>query len=100
VSPTIGRILHYRLTPKDAAAVNKRRDDWVNSSQAALETGAQAHWGNPVRAGEYYPVIVTKVWNPEMFNGQVLLDGTDTLWVTSVHQGVEPGTWCWPPREP
>lgn len=33
-----------------------------------------------------------------LVNGQVMLDGNDTLWVTSVNQGESKGTWRESPR--
>ena len=32
-------------------------------------------------------------------NGQVFLDGDDSLWVTSIKEGTESGTWEWPKKE-
>ena len=84
--PTPGRIVLYTLCADDAFAITQRRDD--------VRTGAQARGGNPVKAGDEFPLVITRVWaTPETVteatacNGQVLLDGNDTLWVTSVHQG-------------
>lgn len=39
-----------------------------------------------MKAGEEYPLHITRVWDADggSCNGQVQLDGTDTLWVTSV----------------
>lgn len=39
-------------------------------------------------------------WQDEPgINGQVFLDGNDTLWVTSADEGTEPGQWSWPVKE-
>ena len=90
--PTLGRILHYRLRQQDVDAINDRR------------TGASlGNQGNPVAVGEVVPLVVLKVWPNEYgdkpgVNGQALLDGNDTLWVTSAREGVEPGQWTWPAR--
>ena len=90
--PTPGRIVEYTLTAEDAEAIERRRQD----ARASLDwhrqnkTGAVVHTGNPVKAGDTYPLVITRVWGdtPESsVNGQVLLDGNDTLWVTSVSQG-------------
>jgi len=76
---TVGRIVHYKLNQWDADAVKERE-------------------------GAVLPMIVCRVWPHEYgtgvpgVNGQVFLDGRDTLWVTSVREGTEPGTWQWPPR--
>lgn len=108
MKPTIGRIVHYRLTQADAAAINRRRTTGASiASRLADEkwpAGAQAHIGNPAYAGQVFPAIVVEVWpnehGPEHdgINAQVFLDGNDTLWVTSVGEGEGPGQWQWPPR--
>lgn len=95
--PEIGSTVIYKLTINDAAAINKRRQDFAHSNYKELKTGLQAHFGNSAYEGEEVPLIIVKVWNPSglpdelSVNGQVILDGSDTLWVTSVHQGYEPG---------
>lgn len=105
---TIGRIVFYRLTQDDVDAIQRRRTNSALIAKA-LEAGnwpegAQAHIGNPVNAGEIVPLMVTQVWPNEYgpdfhgINGQCLLDGNDSLWVTSIKEGEEPGTWHWPPR--
>ena len=94
--PSPGRIVEYTLTEQDAQEIERRRQD----ARAALDwhrenkTGAVVHVGNPTKAGDNYPLVITRVWsNPygaaedTAVNGQVLLDGNDTLWVTSVQQG-------------
>ncbi len=126
--PTIGRIVHYRLSADEAARINRRRTT-SGSIAERLEAdkwprGAQAHVGNTVGEGEVIPMIVTKVW-PEEYagnahlahhatdmgkvvdyestfgvNGQLTLDGTDSLWVTSAPQhSTLTGCWFWPPRD-
>lgn len=121
MQPTIGRILHYRLSEQDVAAMTRRRT--TSASIAARmknaippqegqnqdtiygwPAGAQAHIGNPVSVGAIVPLIVVVVWPNEFghgipgVNGQALLDGNDALWVTSAKEGTEPGTWSWPTR--
>lgn len=98
-NPSIGRIVHYVLTEGDAAKMNARYDDAQRNVDAmrADRPGFQAHAGNHVVAGEAVPMIIVKVW-PDSVNGQALLDGNDSLWVTSVHEGDGPGKWSWPPR--
>jgi hypothetical protein len=105
VNPTIGRIVHYCLTEHDAKAINRRRVH-DGSSKPDWPMGAQSHTGNGVRGGELVPMIVwphhVVVWpnehgpNFDGVNGQVILDGNDSLWVTSVKEGTDPGTWRWP----
>ncbi len=85
---TIGRIVIYRLSESDAKLANKC-------------SGTSC---NPHQAGQELPLIVAIVWPNEFgdgkpgVNGQVFLDGCDTLWVTSVGEGSEPGQWHWPAR--
>ena len=104
MQPTIGRVMVYTLTKHDAEQINRRRQDAQDKMDwhRALKTGAQVHIGNVTEAGQSYPMIVTRVWGTteySAFNGQVILDGNDTLWVTSVHLGVgTPGTATWPER--
>lgn len=103
MQPTIGRIVHYKLTADDAAAINKRREDYKKASQPGQDTGFQAHFGNYVSAGEIVPVIIVQVWPNEFgdkpgINGQAFLDGNDSLWITSKGEGTENGQWSWPPR--
>lgn len=119
MSPTIGRIVHYRLSAKDAENINRRRDDFKSGRGKSWVAGAQAHVGNFAGEGDVLPLIVTAVWpteyaslaylahhepgttydGPEGVNGQVLLDGNDSLWVTSAPQHATlTGCWSWPPR--
>jgi hypothetical protein len=107
---TIGRIVLYTLTGQDAEQINRRRVSGASISLRLHENpsrwpeGAQAHIGNHVIADEVYPLIATCICKDEFgpgkpgINGQVLLDGNDTLWVTSVGEGPLPGQWRWPAR--
>ncbi len=101
MKPTIGRIVQYVLNHRDAGAINQRRVPDVGHS-AGWPAGAQAHVGNFVNPGDWFPLLITRVDDPEpdTINGQVILDGSDTLWVTSIHEGLEAGTWRWPGRVP
>lgn len=105
IIPSIGRICHYTLDQQDANEVNRRRDDarrnldWHREHQ----TGAVVHAGNSVSEGDVFPLIITKVWSApanenSSVNGQVLLDGDDTLWVTSVQQGDGLRHWLYLPK--
>lgn len=104
MTPTIGRIVHYRLTDKDVEQITRRRQDAKNSLDwhRSNRTGAQVHVGNPVVAGDVYPLIITKVMSdaPDFnaFNGQVMLDGNDSLWVKNISIGDAEGDAFWPPR--
>jgi hypothetical protein len=116
--PTIGRILHYRLSKSDADFVNEKRA-LSGQNQHMPTHGAQAHSGNGVSEGQIFPLIVTMSW-PEEYpegklgrfdgtrvdleshcgvNGQLFLDGNDSLWIRSAPQHrMEAGCWFWPPR--
>lgn len=98
-APTIGRIVHYTLTYEDASKINKRREDFKVhiEREAYLDTGYVAHWGNMATEGEVFPMIVVRVeGGSTVVNGQILLDGTDTLWKVAVTQGPDQGQWEWP----
>jgi hypothetical protein len=116
--PTIGRIVHYRLSADDAAQINRRRTTGADiaarmktSADAIPEShnpvvygwpaGAQAHIGNGAKEGDTLPMLIVKCWGDteiSCVNGQVFLDGNDVLWATSVSVGEGPHTWSWPER--
>jgi hypothetical protein len=107
IIPTIGRIVHYKLSEADAEQINRRREDAeanrvkVSRGFAPAVTGSQKHIGNRAEAGQVYPMLIVRTWGstPEsVVNGQVFLDGNDTLWVTSVGQGEGERRWVVPPR--
>lgn len=97
---SLGRVVHYRLSEHDATIINRRRPVAAGYEPPA---GTQRHVGNGVSAGDVFPLVVTRVWSAEggTINGQVLLDGNDNLWVTSVSEATSPDqtcAWFWPPR--
>lgn len=104
--PTIGRIVLYKLTAAQAEAINRSRDALRRGRYDGQPThiaapGAQLHCGNEVSEGDEYPMIITRVWGeqPDSYvNGQVMLDGNDLLWATSVKIGEGTGSWRWPVR--
>lgn len=115
--PTIGRIVHYRLSADDATQINRRRTSGTSIAQrmkpwnivtstgnrdiCEWPTGAQAHIGNEVKEGDTFPMMITRVWGntpTSAVNGQAYLDGTDVLWVTSACVGEGPRTFSWPTR--
>lgn len=97
--PTVGRIVHYTLTAQDAEAVNRRRSDGA-AGGSLVQDGTVVHTGNAASAGQVYPMLITRVWNddPGTVNGQVFLDGNDSLWVTSVTPGEGERHYAWPAR--
>jgi hypothetical protein len=113
--PTIGRIVHYRLSADDAQQINRRRTtgasiaerikrEFVDQSggfNPAWPLGAQAHIGNEVKEGDTFPMLIVRCWGDtetSCVNGQVFIDGNDALWATSVSVGEGPRTWSWPGR--
>lgn len=91
MKPTIGRIVYYTLTEQDANNILAKRAKVAGDGPAV---------GNHAAAGDVYPAMVVRVFDPTSgtSNLQVMLDGTDTYWATSRKEGAEPGTWAWPPR--
>ena len=90
----IGQMVLYRLTEDDALKTNKRRADAQMNIEKMREErpGFQAHVGGPVNGGVNVPMIVTD-FSGHFVNGQVFLDGNDSLWVTEVEEGIQPGQW-------
>ena len=109
--PSIGRIVHYRLSADDAAQINRRRTTGASIAQRmkygddpqlkAWPAGAQAHIGNEAQEGDTFPMLIVKCWGDtptSSVNGQVFLDGSDVLWATSVAAGEGPRSFSWPAR--
>ncbi|MCX4993862.1 hypothetical protein [Streptomyces longwoodensis] len=98
--PSIGRIVHYKVTAQDAEQINRCRKDFHESRSADQRTGFAGHVGNRVEEGDVFPAMIVRVWHESTVtvNAQVFLDGTDVLWATSRAEGTEPGTWAWPER--
>lgn len=98
-TPSIGRVVHYRLSKSDAQEINKRRKRFQGAP--AQVWGFQAHVGNRASAGDVFPAVIVRVFgdNPganTTVNLQVQLDGNDTYWATSRARGEEDGQWSWP----
>lgn len=91
--PTLGRTVLYTITKEQADEINARR----KSSSASRHS-----WhGNEAREGNVYPMTIVAVWGDTptcAVNGQLLLDGNDSLWVTSVSVGEGPFHYRWPTR--
>lgn len=106
MTPTIGRSVHYRLSQNDCDKImNARRsNEWMEGC---------VPW-----PGQVVPLTVTQVWPDEYkvaglydsagpiepestvgVNGQAVLDGNHTLWITSAPQhSTRNGCWFWPPK--
>jgi len=98
--PFIGLIVAYCLSASDCERINQRRADARDhiDEHRANANGVQIHVGNSVAEGDVYPMLITRVWGdgPDaLVNGQVMLDGNDVLWTTSVKVGEGPQTWAW-----
>lgn len=97
--PTVGRVVRYVLNEHDAAQVNRRRKD-AEAGLGSIRTdalGYVVHVGNTAEAGQTMPMTIVRVWGDtpgSAVNGQVLLDGNDSLWVTSRTQGEGLGRWA------
>jgi len=85
--PSVGRIVHYRLSQADADAIAFERTKLMGAPR------------NPATTGDVYPAVVVRVNGGLSVNLQVKLDGPDTHWATSRNYSAETqGCWFWPPR--
>jgi hypothetical protein len=93
-SPSIGRIVLYKLSAGDVANINNVR---------------LAHnlMGATLAGGEVVPAVIVKTWNDPAVpahpytavNLRLFVDGEDTPWVTSRHRGqaeFSEGSYAWP----
>lgn len=105
MKPSIGRIVHYKLNKSDAQDINRRRHEFMTFQREYADnlnpgaTGHIGHTGNAVRPGDVYPAMIVRVFegNPhDVANLQVHLDGNDSFWATSRHEGNDEGEWAWP----
>lgn len=108
MKPSIGRIVHYRLGETDAQDINRRRHDFMAFTREYTRpdvpgnpgaTGHVGHFGNAVKPGDVFPAMIVRIFpgNPhDVANLQVHLDGNDTFWATSRHEGEDRGEWAWP----
>lgn len=106
-TPSVGRIVLYKLSEQDAEQINKRRSDFAETLRESrkagkpLDSGYVAHIGNPAEAGQVFPAMVVRRWGDAptaSIQLQVSLDGNDTFWATSVNEGDGERQWSWPPR--
>lgn len=83
--PTTGLIVLYTLTEQDIERIQNDADP-------------RTAYGNVPHAGDVVPLLVVRVWDGRLVNGQAFLDGNGRLWVTSRAEGDEAGQWHYPPR--
>lgn len=86
--PTIGRIVHYRLTQGDVDLINERHPQVVDGRQVR----------NAVHEGTVLGARVVAAFGGTAVNLKVDLDGYGEYWATSRPEGENPGNWFWPPR--
>ena len=84
--PTVGQIVHYRLSSGDVEQINDRRVPGVAQS------------GNRVAVGDICAAVLVRTFGGQAVNLKVLLDGDDSYWATSRCGGDADGQWSWPPR--
>lgn len=82
-APAIGQIVDYTLGEGDVGVITQHPRP-----------------GNGVCAGEVYPAMVVRVFDPSVTtaNLQVFLDGSDSYWATSRTEGDGPEHWAWSGR--
>lgn len=82
----IGTTVIYTLTDEDAVAIELRRaHSPAYRNTADTESGLhKAHEGPTALAGAKHPMIITSENEDGTVNGQVFLDGNDTLFVQSI----------------
>jgi len=102
--PSPGRIVSYTVTADQAREINNRRAhaDAHRAMHKSAANGTVIHMGSTVTEGRRFPMIITAVHGDaptSAINGQVFLDGNDSLWVTSVTLGDQPGNYSWPSRD-
>jgi hypothetical protein len=93
VHPTVGRIVHYRMSQVDVRAVR---------TQLRANPTALLDQSNLPQARQSYAAVVTSVTGQPghpLVNLKVFLDGPFDYFAASRVEGDEAGTWCWPPRE-
>lgn len=96
MKPSIGRIVLYTLSERDAEGIR-----FLTDRAASVNRGAVAPVGDDAWAGETYPAVIVSVAGPaahETVNLKVWLNGTHDYWVPGATEGDVRGTWHWPER--
>lgn len=84
-APSIGRIVHYKLSSGDVSLILSKHQDRSSCNQAAI--------------GDVYPAMIVRIWGDDPYvNLQVFLDGDCSYWATSRTEGEDEGHWVWPER--
>lgn len=109
MKPTVGRIVHYAASLKDAADINRRREDFRafcrenprpdEHGTFPGSSGHIGHYGVQVLPGNIYPAIIVSIHDDTTVNLQVLLDGNDSFWACRRSLGNSVGEWSWPVKE-
>jgi len=86
MKPSLGRIVIYNATEGEQKKMKALDDS-----------------GKGCNVQKQLPAVVVAVWGEQpteesVVNLKVMLDGSTCLWVTSAHQGTEPGQWQEPVR--
>lgn len=85
----MARIVDYVLSQADCDQIKALR-------RSSFEAGGSGRVGNEPRPGDVVPLVVVREWTPDYsVNGQIVLDGNDTLWVTSRCRSEAPEPGCW-----
>lgn len=96
--PKVGDWVLYVLGQTDVEMITERRKDArATSDDIPIPC---LYRGNPVYEGDTYPMLITRAWGASvsglvasdgqpirLANGTVFLDGNDTHWVGSRHEG-------------
>lgn len=98
---TIGRTVLYRLDSMDVDAIRKSRATAVAASEFGgfmrpVEVSETEGCDRPMVVVACNPVVRGPGVAPMSVNGQVFLDGPDTLWVRGVTEGSGLAEWRWP----
>jgi hypothetical protein len=90
-APTIGQIVHYKLTEQDVQAIDEK--------YPMIDADGRRSSRNRVNVGDVFPAMVVRVFDADHgINLQVSLDGDMSYWATSRQEGDGHGFWFWPPR--
>lgn len=81
-TPSIGRVVVYHLT-----AAEQRASCVYGGAARPLNNGA-----------DVAPAVIVRVFSDTLVNLHVMLDGPETLWVTSASMGEGERQWSWPVR--